>query len=234
MRCGRALCSGEVQEKNPFFLIVGCGGVHSSAYPCSDCGRLHWKGGDLVYNRSREAAFLRNNNIFYWGGGEFVSGDSGEAVFVKDGEIQGKYQIVEAEKGSTSVSPELQEIKGTFLEEILDAIRKELSVEVKRGVAKNEVVIGKMNRYENALNYLRYHLSEKMRQGILAKEEPSFLDVLKLSDRIVMADILMWQNIMERHSKKALGIRQQKGINVVVALEEQGNERDYPRGPNVH
>ncbi|MFA5087227.1 MAG: hypothetical protein WC470_02935 [Candidatus Paceibacterota bacterium] len=51
MNCSEDGCDGKIDKKTIVPLRVGngpnCGG-HDQAYPCEECGRLHWESGTPV------------------------------------------------------------------------------------------------------------------------------------------------------------------------------------------
>ena len=64
MECKESSCSGivNITENNVVSVIVGCGS-YADAYPCNNCGRLHWPKGDLVFNRAGSAAYYKNGKL---------------------------------------------------------------------------------------------------------------------------------------------------------------------------
>jgi hypothetical protein len=57
-------CGGDLDEKNYFSLRTSCIGF-SPAQRCLKCGRLHWAGGALVFNRQNNAAYYQDGGIVY-------------------------------------------------------------------------------------------------------------------------------------------------------------------------
>ncbi len=57
MKCSEKDCPGQVSLKSPVLVRVGCRSF-GDAFPCDICGRLHWKYGEGMYNRSGQRAFV--------------------------------------------------------------------------------------------------------------------------------------------------------------------------------
>lgn len=49
-------CGGTI-EQTPVTVQTSCCS-YNSAYACAECGRLHWLGGNAIFNRSGERAFI--------------------------------------------------------------------------------------------------------------------------------------------------------------------------------
>jgi len=59
VNCGNAVEHGD----NLILLKISCGPPNASAYPCKECGRLHWADGLGVFNRQGCAAFLEEGHL---------------------------------------------------------------------------------------------------------------------------------------------------------------------------
>jgi len=64
MKCQEKGCSGEVDMSHPVSLKTGCQSF-GTAYSCNQkgCGRLHWKDGSAVEERTGNRAFLKNGDV---------------------------------------------------------------------------------------------------------------------------------------------------------------------------
>lgn len=64
MKCQEDGCPGIVNPEIAVSLRVTCRDTQD-AYPCSTCGRLHWQGGEPVFNRQEHRAFLREGKVVH-------------------------------------------------------------------------------------------------------------------------------------------------------------------------
>lgn len=62
MKCREEGCEGEISKNNPIHLQSECFS-HSFAYSCKECGRLYWRNGSFVVNRSGHKVFLENGKV---------------------------------------------------------------------------------------------------------------------------------------------------------------------------
>lgn len=62
MTCKENNCDGIIDRNTPIRLHIGCV-AYDFAYPCSQCGRLHWSDGDPVVNRSGQPAFWEDGGV---------------------------------------------------------------------------------------------------------------------------------------------------------------------------
>lgn len=60
--CKMSGCDGEVSSDLRIGLRTGCASS-SVALACAKCGRLHWEGGLLVFNRQGHAGFLESGQV---------------------------------------------------------------------------------------------------------------------------------------------------------------------------
>lgn len=57
--CTEENCDGVLQEDSGIELPNGCRSF-DWAFPCSKCGRLHWRNGDSLFDRRNNKIFLRS------------------------------------------------------------------------------------------------------------------------------------------------------------------------------
>lgn len=65
MKCKSKDCKGEIDEQFPILLVnIGLIGVAERyAYPCKECGLLHWDNGDFVSERVGEGIFFEKPQL---------------------------------------------------------------------------------------------------------------------------------------------------------------------------
>jgi len=59
MGCKEEDCTGTIDWTKRISLQTGCRST-SPAFPCAECGRLHWSSGEMVFNRQEGRVFLED------------------------------------------------------------------------------------------------------------------------------------------------------------------------------
>lgn len=64
-------CGGKVNLQERIMVIVGCGGMKNAAYPCAQCGRLHFIQGDEAH-KTAVGIQRRGGGDAFWIDGEII------------------------------------------------------------------------------------------------------------------------------------------------------------------
>ncbi len=209
MKCREFGCLGEIMKEH-ISLPMRWGKRFAYGYPCGNCGRLHWHNGQLVYD------------------------GPGEAVFMEDGKIiiEEEDSHDEMEESQTCVYEEEVEekIRGTFLEEALEAIKNRRSTRADTEALENDTVIGYLNEYEEALYFLfRYFSQEESCESLYFELglSPSLLVSEVLYEKKILAQTLLFQSIVNRFvfedEDVYIAIRRKNNANAIVVVREQHN-----------
>ncbi len=68
VNCKEKGCNGKINKRNSLSLIIGSSGwgeEYAEARFCETCGRLYWKNGKPINNKSDSKAFLINKEIVF-------------------------------------------------------------------------------------------------------------------------------------------------------------------------
>ncbi|HTW96239.1 MAG TPA: hypothetical protein VMD74_01090 [Candidatus Methylomirabilis sp.] len=65
MLCVEEGCPGKINLEKPIRLMTSChgGGNFANAFPCKNCGRLHWPNGEGVMGRDEKRAYLIDGKV---------------------------------------------------------------------------------------------------------------------------------------------------------------------------
>ena len=209
MKCKEFGCMGEIMKKH-IPLPMRWGKRFAYGYPCGNCGRLHWHNGQLVYDGPGEAVFMEDGKIIIE---EEDSQDEMEErqTCVYEKEVEGK-------------------IRGTFLEEALEAIKNRWFARADKEALENDTVIGYLNEYEEALYYLFCNFSQEESYESLYFElglSPSLLVSETLYEKKILAQTLLLQSIANRFEIEdediCIAIRRKNNANAIVVIREQYN-----------